>query len=716
MTREEIIQQIAVAKGIEHSKEQRDILLHHGGMVVVAGAGSGKTSTITDLIYTLIKSGEVEASNILCTTYSKSGAKEMNAKFRELCNKLGDKTQYNITVKTLHAVYYQILTAFGYTLNVCSEAQVNEYIREAMKQCKVYDNKNSDLVDYVKSLISYQVNRLLTDKQLFDCYLFEKDKLKEESYVQVRDMFSALKRADGVVDFDDIQLQIYNLMYKYNGMYSKVVIDYCHSQWDFFIVDEFQDTSRIQYAILKAMADKTYSDRLVVIGDDDQAIYVWRGTDPNIILEEVMLDYDISRFMLPTNYRCKDSIVDFASNSVQHLSRRHDKQLRAFNSGGKVEILEGNTDTLVGMSYTVAQYIKNLVISGVRASDIAVLVRNNNQVSILNNILMNEGIYSDACSEGMKFTKSALYKDFASILDFSDDAYNHMQVKKYLWKYVPYLGVGGASMVGDIMYELGLSLRMSLAYLLKQDSEFAYKVVDDTSMIHGNAKLTARVQFKYKTLNREARHNLFNYYNLISNEHVKTKDKVKKIINDMYDSVSYMYKAPERNRILKAYVEYFTLLVDKYNSIEDLRAMLQTAEQIESGTGAVLGDLVTLSTVHGAKGLEWKYVIMMCVDDLCMPGYYDICSMIERKYSNSDLYTYIDCERRLYYVGCTRAKEKLVLVGDKKHISPFVYESMQLFNESSNNESIINVAKYGYRYLPNIKERYAEAVKKYMEQ
>lgn len=715
-----IIEKIEQVKGIKHSKEQLAILNHNGGMVVLAGAGSGKTSIITELLFKRIENGELDPNKLLCATYSKSGANEMEAKFNELCNKMGRK--YKITVKTLHACYYQILKYFGYTLNICDDRQLKLFIKQALKLANINDTKDNDIEEYVINLIQYQVNRVLSDENLVESYLFDKEKLSKEQFIAVRTEFNRLKRENNVVDYDDLQLQVYNLLYMCGKQYEDLVLNYCRSIWDCYFIDEFQDTSTIQYKILKKFVSKNDADKLVVIGDDDQSIYQWRGTNPNIILEDVRADYNLNTFVLPTNYRCSSNIVDFAANSVKCLSKRQDKELVAFKEGGKVEILTINNDySLYNMSKLAYDKIMDLVYKkGVSPDDIAVLCRNNNQVGILNNMLMNNGIYTN-CTEGMKFTKTQLYNDFSCIFEFNTDTSDHNTVKKFLWKYVPYLGVNGATLVGELMNETGLTLKDTLGFLLSRYSIYDQSITKDYSKVKINSKIEAKIGYRFAKINRDAIGNLYTFYDRLVNDSKAEKDKMKELLWFCMSSISYLYKSPERARILKGYKDYFNSLLDT-NSIDEIKQKFKVAEQIEKGSSAVLGDKVNLCTFHGSKGLEWKYVILFCCDNLVLPGFKDIKDMLDSGYSVDDVNTYIDCERRLYYVGCTRAKELLTIVGNTYCPSPFLLESIEYYKSSEeNNESInknydiIKIARTDNytrqeveEYVKIIKEKYGE--------
>ena len=124
------------------------------------------------------------------------------------------------------------------------------------------------------------------------------------------------------------------LLYGFGGKYRDLVLKYCRNNWEYYFIDEFQDTGMIQYKILNALVPQSSSHKLSIIGDDDQSIYVWRGTNPRIILEDAVIDYNLDTKIIPINYRCKSSVVDFASKSIVKNTKRKDKNLQAFEKGG----------------------------------------------------------------------------------------------------------------------------------------------------------------------------------------------------------------------------------------------------------------------------------------------------------------------------------------------------------------------------------------------
>lgn len=706
MNKQELIGRIEYLNGIVHSEEQLKILNSTGGRCILACAGSGKTTVLTELLAVSIICGEIDPNKLLCTTYSKGGSKEMEDKFKQLMSKLG--YNMNISVKTIHSSYYKVLTDFGYKLNICTEGQRAKYISEIVKELNFSELADNESKDYLSNLLSYQVNRAMTDDDLEASYMFNSNKCSKRNYAKIREEYIKRKASDGKVDFDDLQTYMYNLLYNGNMDIQNTVVNYCRSLWTWFFIDEFQDTSTIQYRILKRLIPTENRDCLTVIGDDDQSIYKWRGTDPNIILEDVLVDYGLKKFILPTNYRCKKNVVDFAAKSVKCLGRRENKDIKAFNDGGIVEVIQSDKYDLFSISLTTCDYIEQLKMQGNDLRDIAVLARNNNHLTILNNLLLSRGIYCDN-QPGMKFTSENLYNDLKAATVLYKDTYSDALVSKIFWKFVPYLGTTGSRLIGSIMSEVGLSFKSALGWLLNEVDRHN-TVRFDSSNIKVSSQLILRYEAFYRKIKPAAKETLALIYVLLNSEN-SPKDKVKELLKYWKASIGYMYEDPDRDRLLDGYYQYMLYLLDTME-LSEIEGLFSLTEQYEKGEAAVLGSKVTLSTLHGAKGKEWKNVILFLCDRITMPSKRELEKMCTDHRKEEEISEYIDCERRLYYVGCTRAKDRLSLVCNPNMVSNFVLESLGLYGDAGNNNIDIFNSMVGISSIIGLVDKYKETIEK----
>ena len=279
--------------GTQFSDEQRKILEHHGNACILACAGSGKTLTSVNLIAKRILSGEIaDVNKLIYATYSRAGAAEMQDRLNKLLNTLG--VHVKVEVRTLHSFFLKILRTFGNNANIIEESTRRKFIKESCKEAE-FTTKDDELA-LIDNLLSYQVNNLLSDKKTIESSVNTIESLTVEQYAKIRKGYADKKAAKGLIDYDDMQTYLYVWMVKYMKSSNQAerdmavgVLQYCKAMWTDFYIDEAQDVSKIQFAILRAMVteldNKNKLDKgLVFIGDDDQCIYEWRGSDPSIIL------------------------------------------------------------------------------------------------------------------------------------------------------------------------------------------------------------------------------------------------------------------------------------------------------------------------------------------------------------------------------------------------------------------------------------------------
>lgn len=659
--REEIIKKIEKVNNIKFSDEQLDILNSSGGLRIISGAGAGKTSLLVSLLVVRLYCNEIAPNKVLCCTFSKAGSSEMKSKFKSLCDKLG--LSYSIDFRTLHSMYYDILRELGYNLNIVSD--ITKYVRRALKDNGICNKIDLDLEEYVKNLISYQINTATPDKDLESCNVFDRSILNINQFKTVRNSVIAYKNEDGVVDYDDMQKLVYMLLYSYEGKFEKLVLDYCRSKWQYYFIDEFQDTGMIQYKILNKIVSSSDKDNLTVIGDDDQSIYVWRGTNPNLILEDIIIDYDLDTKVIPINYRCKSAIVDFASRSIVNNLNRKEKDLKAFRDGGIVDIVSLKDYSWYNLSLDAFNKIKELSKAN-NFSDIAVLCRNNNQLQLLNLMLYADGIQTNHTS-GMKFSNSEMYKDCKSLIGLLDNTNDFEWVKSNLYKFTRYCSKDISNCIADIMGRNACSIKEAISVVVSM-----YGGVESEIKITPND--LDRLQYRVRGFNGSFLSDLYDLYLAISSN-ISDYEKVLVLTDTMAGILSFKYKGDAYRRFL-GFIDYFRDLF-KSHSLCELKVLLKDVETLEKSSDAFDTDKVNFSTVHGSKGLEYNNVILFGCDNFTFPNSLYVSSMMGSSgNSELDIRDYIDCERRLYYVGCTRAKNYLYVSGDMDNSCYFLRESL----------------------------------------
>ena len=660
MTTEKAIERLKSSTGIEYSDEQLAILKARGGMRVLASAGSGKTTVLTHLVAKRILTGEIDPDTTMCTTFSKEGAGEMQQRLIELLQLVGVYTQ--VECRTMHSTYYQLIKKLGskreQEFDLCSNLNRTKFIRKAIK------TNNLELTDEdilgVDSLLSYRINNLLSYEALANSPAY-KIPLTVEELRAVAEEYSKLKREAHMLDFDDIQLLVYVHLVKNRD--SKW-IDYCRTKWKYIYVDEFQDVSKLQYAILEALCSDVSN--LVVIGDDDQSIYEWRGANPRLILE-ICGTAGIPSYNLSVNYRCKNKIVDMAARGIQNNAVRASKTLTANQEGGEVKLSLCDTNNLFEVSYKGLEYIKGLLKEGkATPDDIAILSRNNAHLHILNAMLTREGIPTVSRLD-IKLSQSQLMRDIQGVMDMVEPMYNTDIVTQVLWKVVEYLGVRGAKLVAKVMTVLCTDLATALDFCCNPAS-----VTIGSAVLRNQLEKNIEGQFRRDTLI-----SMSELSNLIKSKEEKKGAEEEKAVAllGMYSrGTMFMYTGADKQRVITSLIKFICWLL-KEDGYSATNALLQNIFKTDEGTKGV-----TLSTVHSAKGKEWKYVIIFADDNVSFPNLGAMQGILQSpNVSQSDIrevYRQLDEERRLHYVAMTRAKEELYILTSKTTPSILLLESL----------------------------------------
>lgn len=703
-----------VIVGIEDTSEECDMtcikVSNEDGLFVTEHCiVTHNTTVLTHLLAKRIKTGEIpDVSKLLCTTYSKAGSLEMEDRLKVLLKKLNISSK--VQVKTMHASYFMVLKHFGIiSNNVCTNGQRSLFINQAIKESGVQlEDEDSQLID---SLLSFQVNNLLDDAGLVKSYVYTLEDVPLEKYGEIRMRYNQKKQQAGLIDFDDMQMYMYMLLVHQKR---PEVIQFCRNMWEYFFIDEFQDISKIQFEILRQLV--TSPDKLICIGDDDQAIYQWRGASPEIILN-ICGYYDIQKFVLSTNYRCGGEIVKQAAIGIKNNEKRAEKDMIPFNKGGRIKVCDTGSDNLYNMSKYAYKYIMQLVNERhVSPDNIAILSRNNQHLAIVNNMLFKSGVFSESSPE-MRLTSMTMYKDLKSIMEIANNTYNHNIVAKNFWKLCSYLGVKGSTIFSSFMDATGCCIKDAIGYIL---SNYAYRGEDInwSGSIRIPEKISDKLQYRYQSVKRETEENLILLYQAFEEENEEIRMS---IFMELYlAATEFMHKSGDKSRTANGLVAYIRELI-KQDGLEDTQVFLSATEQYESGKATVPDAKITMSTMHGAKGREWKYVILFANDNVTFPSFEGINKMIKDRVEQKDISGSIDENRRLSYVGWTRAKEELVVLTDKADISVYTLEALGLLEkeEYKFNSHIINMALEGgipVKYLDKAeKEIFSEESPYYMK-
>ena len=705
----EIIYKMEDRCGFIYSAEQKEVLKHHGNLDIIACAGSGKTTTIAHLITKRILSGEIkDISKMVCTTYSKAGAIDLAQRVNKVMLQNGIRFDFKPRICTLHAFFLELLKVFGFEGTVIDEGQRLEHVRKACKE--VMPNLQYDDVLVISNMLSFQINNLYGDDTTVGSCVDLQFDLPVEKYAKIRSAFTASKRLAGHIDFDDMQTILYKWMCLWDKMgndmekaMSKQVREYCRNAYTDYFIDEAQDISKIQFKLIKALtleSEGKPSANVVFIGDDDQAIYSWRGSDPSIILT-LQSVFNLHLFKLTTNYRCGKNILKLAATGIANNEDRYEKDMTAANDYGKVEIKLMPSSGLYEYTVECADKIEKYISEGYRKNNIAVLCRQNIEVAILPYVLAERGIYCEVKDAKMRLTNAQYFKDIKDLIDIVDMADNKFTIQRVLWKLVPYVRKTTATKFADTISGAGLHFKEYLEVIFNTKSNLV------PSSVASSLREELQAEFDVTKMNA-----LAEIYKIF-----KSGNDVKQASGLMYYYYGcvegFLFRSEEAKRRVVGAVKYADELIKRVG-IQNARSAWRNLQQMDTGTMDIPGDKVVLSSVHSAKGREWDAVIIFAADSIAFPSSTTIRKVIA---SGTELHpgkAYIDEERRLFYVGCTRARKELCILTSNS-MCPFLIESLGAVPDADTfehpNDFVEMVATTGYsgELIENCKKKATES-------
>jgi len=600
------------------NKEQKEAVSHGDGpLLLLAGAGSGKTRVLTHRIAYLIKERGVRPFGILAITFTNKAAKEM----RERINNLVENGAEDIWVGTFHATCMRILRRdidkLGYDRSfVIYDTQDQQTVlKDCIKELRLND-KNFP----VKSL-QQEIGKAkdeMIDEKSFE--LINATDFRMSKIAAVYTLYQKKLRQNNAVDFDDIILLTIRLFNE-----NKDVWEYYQRKFKYVFVDEYQDTNTAQYALVGMLA-KGYGN-LCVVGDDDQSIYGWRGANIRNILDFEKEFKGCKVIKLEQNYRSTKKILDAANAVIKNNAGRKLKKLWTENDDGElIHYYKAGNEHDEG--YFVASMIRKLHDEGRNYNDIAVLYRLNAQSRVLEDMLMKEGTPYKILG-GLRFYDRKEIKDVIAYLRVILNPSDNISLKRVI--NVPKRGIGDTtvSKAEEIANERNASIFSicSSAIEIQELGRAAAKLDAFTTMI---ARLRAlKEAVKVSELIGEVISDSGILKELEAEDSVEAQTRIENIKELI--SVAIEFEKDDEGGGLDAFLENVSLVADVDGLDED-------------------ADRVVLMTLHSAKGLEFPVVFLPGLEEGVFPGYRSIGSETE-----------IEEERRICYVGITRAREQLFI-------------------------------------------------------
>lgn len=624
------------------SEEQKAAIYYKDGpALVLAGPGSGKTTVIVNRIERLIRIHNIEPSSILVITFTKAAAVSMRQRFLSL---VGD-SYVSVTFGTFHAVFFNVLRqAYNYSADsiITTDTQYS-YIRDAAIS---FELEYPDESEMVSSIIS-EISRVKCERINIDAY--EAVSCPIETFRLIYKGYEQMLIKRRLIDYDDMILMCYELLSKR--------MDYrmaWQNKYRYILIDEFQDINKAQYDTIKLIAGKKAN--LFAVGDDDQSIYGFRGSKPDIMLG-LKDDYvDVAQINLNVNYRCSSEIVSAAGALIECNKVRFRKDIRSCGMcAGKINVYMAD-DIEAETSYVVSQ-IKALLNEGMKLDDIAVISRTNIISNIYYTKLESEGIACKTQIIRHNIYDYWLVKDIVAYLNLAVGKYDRENAVRIINKPVRY--IKRALITQPFSFE---ALRCS------------YEAVPDMLERINN------MQFDIKMLAGMTPYAAVNYIlKGIGYEDYIEDEIVAKRLNreEVYGKLEELKQSLKKYTGIKQWLSY----IQEQNKVQKFTSCSNNSKQKGKTYNKVQNKhnsdksnsteyaAVNIYTMHGCKGLEFKAVFIMDVCEGIIP------------YNKAVLDSQIEEERRLMYVAMTRAKEKLYLVYPQKRygqdttVSRFISEA-----------------------------------------
>ncbi|ADG71575.1 ATP-dependent helicase [Brachyspira murdochii] len=605
------------------SEVQREGILHRGSpLLLLSGAGSGKTLVITRKIAYLINELETPPENIIAVTFTNKAAYEMKERVSAL---VPDIKPSRLFIRTFHSACLRILKEnahfLGYKSNflILDEGDKLSVIKRIMKEEKVPKSITPKMINKFISAVKNNMDDGIT----FDRDIFE----------NVYKKYTEHELNENVMDFDDLILNTIKLFEE-----EKKVLNFYRNRFKYVLVDEFQDTNPQQYKLIKLLTQNADND-LTVVGDDDQSIYAFRGADVLNILD-FEKDYPNTKIVrLEENYRCPKDVVEAALSIIKNNTNRHEKNVFS-NKPNEFKIENWICYSDLEEARSVVNEIESLFDNGFEAKDIVILFRTNSQSRAYEKELKLHSINYKIVG-GVGFFERIEIKDSISFLRLMMGFGDNFSVRRTV--NVPPRGIGEKSfnsietfantrkisLYEAIDYADEISLSKKVASSIKAYKsiieEYGIKIKEDISNEDG-------IHIEEIFFNFLKDIDYFSIFKSEGNERIITaEENIKELFRGFYD-----YKNTEPNASLITFLEENTLYRD-----------INTENENE--------DYITLMTVHNAKGLEFDAVFITGLEQGVFPHYFSL----EEEGG-------IDEERRLLYVAITRAKRKLYLTYSKK--------------------------------------------------
>ena len=605
-----------------NDKQYEAVVNTKGPCLVIAGAGSGKTKVLTHKIAYIMQEENAKPWDILAITFTNKAANEMKER---IANLVGDNVK-DMWVGTFHSICVRILRRFidriGFDTSfiIFDTSDQKTLIKNCLKDLAIDDKLFNERS--VQSEISNAKNDMLEPFQYTAKAMGD---YRKEKIATVYELYQKRLKENNAIDFDDIINYTIKIL-----MENPDVLEYYSNKFKYVLVDEYQDTNKAQFTLITLLASK--NGNITVVGDNDQGIYSFRGADISNILN-FEKDFPGTKIIkLEQNYRCTGNILKAANAVIKNNEVKYAKKLWTENEIGKLPKVYLADNEYDEGSYIVEQIEHLKREEYYKYSDFAILYRMNTQSRAIEDIFRRENIPYKIIG-GLKFYERKEIKDIIAYLRLIQNTSDNLSLKRIINE--PKRGIGKTSL--DSIEELANNEGISM-----------YKIIKDAQQYGLN-----RIYLKSR-----------NFINVIEELRQKQKDlTISELIKLTLKKTGYMQalkdeKTIEAENRIENLDEFLTVAIEfeeqfAENTLADFLEGITLSSDLDNMEETE--DSVTLMTLHSAKGLEFPVVFLVGMEEGIFPGYKSIGEPKE-----------LEEERRLCYVGITRAKENLFLTCSKK--------------------------------------------------
>lgn len=633
------------------NENQKDAVLHiNGPCMVLAGPGSGKTRVITYRILNLVLNNNINPKNILAISFTKASSMEMKNRALSLSN---DRRLNSVNYGTFHSVFFRILRFFEkYELDCILDEKNKKFaIKGILKNLNVENAEDEDTILGVINEISYVKNELM-DKIDFDSEI-----LTSDEFCRVYNMYEEYKESIKKIDFDDMLIKTYNLLKQ-----NKQILDRVRSVYRYILVDEFQDINKVQFEVIKLIARP--NNNIFVVGDEDQSIYGFRGSRPDFLLEFEDYFKGSKKYVLDINYRSKKDITDIANKLIQNNENRYEKSIKCDREHKGIVKYINTEDAEEEAKFIAKDILSKCEDNCTNYDDFAVIYRTNIQSRALVDAFMD------------------MHIPFV-VRDSIVTIYDHWVARDLL----AYLRLGIDTTLSEdwirIINKPFRYISKDSIKLASEDRDFIGALINKANLHPKQVKTLNDLEIDLSYLKTLSPKNAISYIrtsldydryvlDYCSNRKIKPTGLIE-ILNELESSSTHF-------KTINEYLEH----------IEKVKSEIVESRNNKNSEGVIF------TTMHSAKGLEFPYVYIIGANEGTIPHEksYDIEDDKKRKEA-------IEEERRLLYVGITRAQDELYISSPKNKYGRKVFQSRFIDEIKSPTKEDIKAIKIGDKIVHN---------------